>query len=90
MFQSELLVACESAKSSQRADLEGHLKSAESALAAKAADVQKMDEKFNERIRVQEEKADAMRTKMAAAETKILEKVKDPPKKRQKKLRLIA
>ena len=46
--------------------------------------MQKMDEKFNERIRVQEEKADAMRTKMAAAETKILEKVKDPPKKGKK------
>ena len=74
-FQSELLIASESAKSSQRADLEGHLKSAESALAAKTAEAQKMEEKFQEKIRSQDEKSEALRDKIGTLETKILEKV---------------
>ena len=75
-FQSELLIASELAKSSQRADLESHLKSAESALAAKTAESQKTEEKFNERIRALEEKNEAQRDRAAALETQILEKVR--------------
>ena len=47
-FQSELLVAAEAAKTTQRKDLEGHLKSSQSALREKGLEAEKLEAKLSD------------------------------------------
>lgn len=50
LFQNELLVASEAAKTSQRSDLENHIKTAQVAMEEKTAEVEKLKQSLEKVI----------------------------------------